>query len=150
MFLIGCFLYYKDRGKYLFHFLFFWIAFCPSIYAFVVPMTDEAYWQILSWATKLAYLAMLDTLVINRSKYIIHQRKIAMLFCVALVYVLFLIAIENPSSVRPFSREKSRDSDDGIPNGIRRRTDKGYATCYGSGQEKYGNSALTRKNSCAG
>ena len=93
MFLIGCFLYYKDRGKYLFHFLFFWIAFCPSIYAFVVPMTDEAYWQILSWATKLAYLAMLDTLVINRSKYIIHQRKIAMLFCVALVYVLFLIAI---------------------------------------------------------
>ena len=35
-------------------------------------------------------------------------------------------------------------------NGIRRRTDKGYATCYGSGQEKYGNSALTRKNSCAG
>lgn len=56
-------------------------------------MTDEAYWQILSWATKLAYLAMLDTLVINRSKYIIHQRKIAMLFCVALVYVLFLIAI---------------------------------------------------------
>ena len=32
----------------------------------------------------------------------------------------------------------------------RRRTDKGYATCYGSGQEKYGNSALTRKNSCAG
>ena len=32
-------------------------------------------------------------------------------------------------------------SDDGIPNGIRRRTDKGYATCYGSGQEKYGNSA---------
>ena len=87
LFLIGCFLYYKDRGKYLFHFLFFWIAFCPSIYAFVVPMTDEAYWQILSWATKLAYLAMLDTLVINRSKYIIHQRKIAMLFCVALVYV---------------------------------------------------------------
>ena len=48
LFLIGCFLYYKDRGKYLFHFLFFWIAFSPSIYAFVVPMTDEAYWQILS------------------------------------------------------------------------------------------------------
>ena len=56
-------------------------------------MTDEAYWQILSWATKLAYLAMLDTLVINRSKYIVHQRKIAILFCIALVYVLFLIAI---------------------------------------------------------
>lgn len=93
MFLIGCFLYYKDRGKYLLHFLFFWIAFCPSIYAFVEPMTDEVYWQILSWATKLAYLAMLDTLVINRSKYIMPQRKIVILFCVALVYVLLLIAI---------------------------------------------------------
>lgn len=34
-----------------------------------------------------------------------------------------------------FSRGKNRDSDDGIPDGIRRRTDKGYATCYGSGRE---------------
>ena len=57
---------------------------------------------------------------------------------------------ENPSSVRPFSRGKSRGSDDGISDGIRPRTDKGYAICYGNGQEKYGNSALTRKNPYAG
>ena len=43
--------------------------------------------------------------------------------------------------VPPFSRGKNRDSDDGIPDGIRRRTDKGYATCYGSGREKYDSSA---------
>lgn len=57
---------------------------------------------------------------------------------------------ENPSSVPPFSRGKNRDSDDGIPDGIRRRTDKGYATCYGSGREKYDSSALTRRNLCVG
>ena len=63
--------------------------------------------------------------------------------------VLFIFE-ENPSSVPPFSRGKNRDSDDGIPDGIRRRTDKGYATCYGSGREKYDSSALTRRNLCFG
>ena len=57
---------------------------------------------------------------------------------------------KNPSSVPPFQEERTADSDDGIPDGIRRRTDKGYATCYGSGREKYDSSALTRRNLCVG
>ena len=38
--------------------------------------------------------------------------------------------VANPSSVPPFSRGKNRDSDDGIPDGIRRRTDKGLSLIH--------------------
>ena len=35
-------------------------------------------------------------------------------------------------------------------NRMHNKEDKGYATCYGSGREKYDSSALTRRNLCVG
>lgn len=95
---IGVFLYIKTKGKYIYHYILFWLVFAPPLFNVVANETQAEYHAILAWINYLGYIIYIIRLF--RGELVSKiEKRVLMCIGIMILYACILSFVQNVSLV---------------------------------------------------